>query len=422
MCAAPRRPSVAGTPLSVLATLLVVIGVGPAIAGEPAVDPPTGRIAYVEDRMRIHVTAADGSDDRVVFGLPPDATSGIQAVAWRPDGERIAFASGHEEACSIWVSDLYLMAPDGTDLSRLTNGPACAAQADLPTGSVRLTIANQLSDVAEFTIHAQGLDAAVAAIIQPGFQSTFELTLHDLGSDTPQFVVVRSGDSSWFDPGVYADVTPDATVDAGVLTVGAGDAFDTWGALTASWSHDGTRLAYQQGQGSLWQIAASAGRLDIGKPLLDPAVNGTISATSPALSPVDDRVLYQRFDQDPSTIDVARIDGARVGDPVVAVTLAHGLDWLPDGRGFVASDSSALLESASLFRADLETGSLTRLTSDPAGFAMWPSVSPDGQWVAYSHSPVPLDQATTMELRLHHLATGQELLLAANGLDPDWGP
>lgn len=406
--------------LGVLAAALGVLA-APTVAQDAGIVPPTGRIAFIEDRTRIHVIGADGSDDQVVFETPPEAISGIQAVAWRPDGQRLAFASGHEEMCSVWVSDLYLMDPDGTALSRLTNGPTCAEQSALPTGTVRLTIDNPLVDVSQFTIHAQGLDEAVEAIVEPGTRSTFELTLRDLGPDTPQFLVVRSGGSTWFDAGVSADVIADGVADAGTLTTG-NDPFDTWGALTASWSHDGTRIGYQMGLGSLWQIQASAGPLTIGSTLLDAEVNGAIAATWPVLSPVDDRVLYDRYDQGPSTIDLAQLDGDQEGETVMTATLVHGIDWLPDGSGFVTSDSSALLESANLMLVDLATGEMTQLTSYPDGFAMWPTVSPDGGWVAYSYSPVPLDEAQAMELRLLHLSSGQEVLLAANGLNPDWGP
>jgi hypothetical protein len=410
-----------GATFLALGVLGLVAAAGPAAGQAPQVPEPTGTIAFIEDRVRIHTIEADGSADTVIFGLQPDATSGIQAVAWRPDGARLAFASGHEELCSIWVADLYVMDRDGTDLSRLTNGPACGAMVGLPTGSVRVTIANQTTELTDFTIHAQGLEQAVGAAIEPGFQATYELQLHDLGADTPQFIVVRNGDSVWFDAAVYADVQPGATVDAGLLTAG-GDPFEAWGALSASWSHDGTRLAYQQGLSSPWQIPASAGPLDIGSPLFAPDVNGTISVTAPVFSPADDRVLYHRYDTEPPTIDVGRADADRTGDAVMAATLVNGLDWLPDGRGFVASDSSALLDSANLVLVDLATGSITPLTSFTGGFAMWPTVSPDGEWVAYSYSPVPLDQAATMELRLHHIASGQERLLAVNGVNADWGP
>lgn len=397
------------------------LGCAPSGAAQD-IPTPGGRIAYIEDRVRIRTMAGDGTQDRVVFALTPEATSGIQAVAWRPDGQRIAFASGHEELCSIWVADLYLMDADGTNVSRLTNGPDCASQASLPTGMVRATIANTLTDTSTFLVRAQGLDAAQAVAVQPGFQSTFELAIHDLGPDTPQFVAVSDGTSTWFDAGVYADVVPGATADAGTLTLGEAS-FDTWGALSVSWSHDGIRLAYQQGLGSLWQIPADAGPLEVGGTLFAADVNGGISATTPTWSPVDDRVLYQRYDTTPSTIDLGRAGADRVGDPVVVATRVNGIDWLPDGSGFIASDStSELLDGANLHLADLRTGGVTQVTGYDTGFALWPTVSPDGLFVAYSYTAVPLDQATTVELHVRHLASGMDVVIAPNGINPDWGP
>lgn len=412
-----------GAATALLITGLLAAGPGPS-PSTVAQDIPTpgGRIAYIEDRVRIRTIAGDGTDDQVVFGLTPEATSGIQAVAWRPDGERLAFASGHEEACSIWLADLYLMDADGTDLSRLTNGPSCASQASLPTGTVRVTIANTLAEAREFLLRAQGLDAAVGVIVEPGFQSTFELQVHDLGPDTPQFVVVSDATATWFDPAVYADVQAGGIADAGVLSLGS-DVLDTWGALSVSWSHDGTRLAYQQGLGSLWQIAADAGPLQVGSTLFAADVNGSISATTPAWSPVDDRVLYQRYDTSPSTIDLGRADAERVGDPVMAAALVNGIDWLPDGSGFIASDSTSdLLDGANLFQADLRTGSVTQVTGYDTGHALWPTVSPDGLFVAYSYSAVPLEEATALELHVRHLASGVDAIIAANGINADWGP
>jgi len=324
-----RRPLPPLTAVAVAALVtagLLAAGLVPApSASAQDIPTPGGRIAYIENRVRIRTIDGDGTDDQVLFGLTPEATSGIQSVAWRPDGKRLAFTSGHEELCSIWLADLYLMDADGTDVSRLSNGPDCASQAGLPTGTVRVTIANTLTDTQEFLVRAQGLDAAQGVVVQPGFQSTFELPVHDLGPDTPQFVAVSDGTSTWFDAGVYADVRPGETTDAGLLTLGT-DAFDTWGALSVSWSPDGTRLAYQQGLGSLWQIPADAGPLQVGSTLFAADVNGSISASTPTWSPVDDRVLYQRYDTTPSTIDLGRADAERVGDPVVAAALVNGID------------------------------------------------------------------------------------------------
>jgi len=401
-------------------TVLAAIGLVPSAAAQD-IAGPTGTLAFIEDRVRIHTISPDGSDDTVIYGLTPDATSGIQSVAWRPDGQRLVFASGHEELCSIWLSDLYVMARDGTDVHRLTNGPSCSDQASLPMGTIRVSVANAREDAVDFLIHAQGLDTAMGITVQPGFQSTFELPVHDLGPDTPQFVVVSDGTQTWFDPAVFADVIAGQTADAGNLTIGA-DALDTWGALSASWSHDGSRIAYQQGLGALWQIPAAPETLQIGTPLFAGDVTASMSASTPMMSPVDDRVLYQRYDTTPTSVDLGRADADRAGDPQLAGNLINGIDWLPDGSGFIASDSSALMDSANLVLVDLQTGAVTQLTGFRSGFALWPTVSPDGRFVAYSYSDVPLDQATTLELHVRHIASGEDKVIAGNALNADWGP
>jgi hypothetical protein len=282
-------------------------------------------------------------------------------------------------------------------------------------------VVNPLTDPAQVLLHAQGLEMAQGAEIAAGTQSTFELPLRDLGTEVPQFVVAGDGASTWFDPAVFADVRAGEIVDAGTLTLGA-EALDAWGALSVSWSFDGTRLAYQQGLGSLWQIPAGAGPLEIGTTLFDATATAGIDATTPAWSPTDDRVLYQRYDITPSSINLGRADGDRAGDPILATNLVNGIDWLPDGSGFIASDSSPMLENANLLLADLRTGAVSQVTGYESGFAIWPTVSPDGQFVAYAYSPVPLDEATALELHVRHLGTGVDTVIAANALNPDWGP
>ena len=220
---APRRP-LASRAVPTAVVILAVVGLAPSVAAQ-ATPEPDGTIAFIEDRVRIHTIRADGSDDRVVFGLTPEATSGIQGVAWRPDGQRLAFASGHEELCSIWQSDVYLMDRDGTDLTRLTNGPACADIGGLPTGTVRVTVANTLTEPAQILLHAQGLEMAQAAEVAPGTRSTFVLPVHDLGPDSPQFVVASDGGSTWFDPAVFADVRAGETTETRVVFTPAGEPY-----------------------------------------------------------------------------------------------------------------------------------------------------------------------------------------------------
>jgi Tol biopolymer transport system component len=108
-----------------------------------------------------------------------------------------------------------------------------------------------------------------------------------------------------------------------------------------------------------------------------------------------------------------------VGLPLVEATLVNGISWFSDGSGFIASDSATLLDSADLYLYDFETQKAGRLTSGD-GFAVWPSVSPDGASVAYTYSGLALSETTSTELRIRDIATGDERALVVNGLSPDW--
>src|ERR1051326_9075888 len=64
-----------------------------------------GTIAYVHGGAEIRLVEPDGTNDRRIWTLPrPElaATMGVTGVAWRPDGQEIAFSSGHEAAQSLY--------------------------------------------------------------------------------------------------------------------------------------------------------------------------------------------------------------------------------------------------------------------------------------------------------------------------------
>jgi TolB protein len=46
-------------------------------------------------------------------------------LAWRPDGPELAFSSQHEQDCSWYDSDVYVIGYDGAGYRRITNAPAC---------------------------------------------------------------------------------------------------------------------------------------------------------------------------------------------------------------------------------------------------------------------------------------------------------
>lgn len=395
--------------------LLALVG-SPTSAGLPAAG---GTIAYIRDRTELRLVEADGSHDRLIYQVPQNTVYGIEEVAWRPDGKQLAFASGHEALCSAWQYDVYLIDPDGSNLERLTNAPACSDLTGLPTGSMSITIDNLIEDISPFFVYVQGAPVAQLVTLEAGFRQTITIDgVGDLGPGIPQYVVAFNGSQRWFSAGASADVTPGGTADAGSLEL-SGTGADTWGAVSVSWSPDGSRLGFQLGQGALWQVPAEAATLEQGTTLLASDVNLAVSGTDLTWSPTDDRVLYTRFDQDPSTIDVATADGTDAGADLANVTLTKGIAWLPDGSGFVVSDSTDLLDGADLYLYEFAGPTVTKLTTGP-GYAIWPSVAPDGQHLVYGYSTVPLDQATSVELHIRTLDGTDDHVLVDNGLNPAW--
>jgi Tol biopolymer transport system component len=75
-------------------------------------------IAFVSDRdgsgnWKLYVMGSDGTNQRRLTNTPEDEA----ALAWSPDGEKIAYATDVGADPSIWVIDA-----DGSDRTRLTDG------------------------------------------------------------------------------------------------------------------------------------------------------------------------------------------------------------------------------------------------------------------------------------------------------------
>jgi Tol biopolymer transport system component len=82
--------------------------------GQLAWSPDGSTIAYYGDEA-IHLLDTDGSNDRVLAGLPPvpDGHPPTWMPTWSPDGATIAFAS----------KDLWTIRTDGTGLTKITDLP-----------------------------------------------------------------------------------------------------------------------------------------------------------------------------------------------------------------------------------------------------------------------------------------------------------
>lgn len=400
--------------------MTVSLATGTVAAGPSATG---GTIAYIStDRSSVHLVAPDGSGDHVAWSVPTGTVYGVEDVKWSPDGSRLAIASGHEALCSIYQYDLYTLRPDGSDLTRVTNSPACAGLVGKPTGGVSVKVDNLLTDEVQFFVYVAGAPQAQLVTIDGGFEGTVVFpTVADLGAGVPQYVVASNGNLRWFSAGVSADVIPGGTVDAGTLTIDA-DSITTFGAMSVTWSPDAGTLGYQFGQGALWRVDADPASEVGERPLFDLPPGTSLLGNDPAWSPVGDEVLYERFDTDPWSVSRAIVGGSDPGTPVVTVSLTHGIAWLPDGSAFVVSGSDSLLGSADLYLVDIATGSATPLTAEGNAYAYWPAVSPDGMNVAYTHIEGSPSAPTAVELRTMGIDGSSDQVIATNAIQPSWGP
>ncbi len=80
---------------------------------------------------------------------------------------------------------------------------------------------------------------------------------------------------------------------------------------------------------------------------------------------------------------IASLDGS---GRVVYLGEGHSPSWLPDGSGIVYNvsiDDGHQLLASDLYLASVDGSTISNLTQTPGQIEINPSVSPDGQWVAY---------------------------------------
>ena len=78
------------------------------------------KIAYIRNGSEIRLIDSNGNNDRQLW-THPDAKEplGLFDLAWRPDGNELAFSSAHEAAYSYYHADIYSIRPDGSGFKKL---------------------------------------------------------------------------------------------------------------------------------------------------------------------------------------------------------------------------------------------------------------------------------------------------------------
>ena len=99
--------------------------------------------------------------------------------------------------------------------------------------------------------------------------------------------------------------------------------------------------------------------------------------------------------------------------------------WLPDGQSLVlASDRDRGPGRYDLYRLWLADGAVERLTTFFQGYAFMPSVSPDGNWVAFVATTFPMDGGFVNQVHVLEIATRQTwpFDITVSGCWPAWSP
>lgn len=420
-----------------------------ASQGEPTWSPGGKRLAFADDRGAdetrvIQVIDVNGSGRRTITdpaspSFTPDPSSdAIQAYRpqWSPDGSRISFDRYLRDG-----SEIYSVAPDGSDLRLLTEGNSWNfASAWSPDGSRIAFVSNRTGTNEIFVMEADGSD---------------EQQLTDIGAKNvgdPQwspdgarlvFDVLSEGDwDIW-------TVKPDGT-GATPLTDGPGDE------VSPVWAPDGTRIAYeaspipneahapidiytmnpdggdvqrltddgQWGFGLAWQPVSAPHDSGLDQPspsspaLLDPEVTATVELGGARGVAFGAGSLWVAVWEEGSGRKVVRMD-PESGEVFAEIPVEALTSWEVHGQGMATTSEAVWVVGhrdgrVLLQRIDLATNRVEDLFDLASGYAADVAADEQGVWVTLLQGH---DLNSPSVLRVDP-ATGE--VVATIPLDQEW--
>jgi Tol biopolymer transport system component len=407
-----RRAWIGG--LLLLAGLLILLTSGRQSVSAQITDRSIsagGIIAYVTTNHEIWLSAPDGSNTRKLWEIPQEARanmiSGLRDLSWNKDGSTLAFVSGHEPHCSWYETNIYVININGSGFRRITNRPTCAEASSMATGTITVNIRNDFDQIqiAEITVEGAPQPTFVSLLPRLSKQVTIP-NVPDLGPGILQSVVAIEGGNRWWTPGV--DVVAGQTVHAGELGLSAASRVSNVNVSDPTWSPDGQTIGFLLAGRLMQRVALNAGVLQRSIDLFsgDPQM---IAASELAWSPVDDTVIFTANNTDGGrSIFRATVGSANAAVLLVNVDDTRGLSWLPDGSGFVMVNYFAEFFSpvnSNLWHIDLVNSQATQLTQFENEFAFHPTLSPDGQQIAFNYAP-NLQPETPSEIRILPISGG----------------
>lgn len=397
----------------------------------PPASPVSG-IAYISG-SEIHLIASDGTGDRVLWASPagPPVSQFVVPVSgliWRPDGTELAFASDHEQAYSWFQHDVYALRADGNGLRRITNPPARADLASLPTATVKVTVMNATLSYGTFIVYMMGATAPATITLGPADGQTVTFQVADLGN-VAQPIVAMFGEKRWF--GSRApDIQAGTTVDAGLLTITATSSAPGWGAGGPAWRADARDVAFILVP---WCTLRYVADPPPAGPSMDALVDenaftGFCAYDRGPTPATANKLLVATRQENVTSIYLVSEGATSPGTPIVSLddyNFIYDIRWLPNGSGFLVSMRDGLMDDyANLYEYDFPSGPLRKLTNFQVADEQMRafSISPDGNQIVFEWSTTSLVASGPHDLYVMNRDGSGQRLLVRNAVSPAWSP
>jgi len=382
-------------------------------------------LAYISpstEDLEIRIIGSDGVGERQLFEIS-NSVAPIDRIgdrlSWRPDGDELAFDSGHDAFSSLYVRDLYSITGDGEKLRRLTNPPTTDDYSSFAQGRVIVDIDSSIGG-REYSVFVDGASSPVRFTAAAGSRPrvTFD-SVADFGPNVRQFVRVflfnpgPGQKSCFFDIGVFADVIPGETVFAGAMPLLVNDSHCPF-AFNPSWQVDGNDIMFMK-QPQSQELSVN---FDIFRTSARPAPGSTAAderlvladpslfddwyrvLMSPGTSPEqrDDMLFLINTSDDllalaPDYTNAGSNFELPTPCPVFTCQILD-VEWLPDGTNVLLANYEEELFGNSIAgviyeRVGTDWQPLLRLPGEVIGSL---SISQDGRTIAFTRASQVFDQ------------------------------
>ena len=173
------------------------------------------------------------------------------------------------------------------------------------------------------------------------------------------------------------------------------------------------------GRTKIYTVDLATGRITALTP------GGDWNDEQPRWSPDGSRIAFKSNRGGSYNLYLMDADGSHVVRLTEHGATDHDPTWLPDGESLVfTSDRDRGPGRWDLYRLWIADRGVERLTNYFTGYAFMPSVSPDGNWVAFVASTFPFDGGWANQVHVLELATRLTwpFDMTGPGCWPNWSP